>query len=39
VDFLEQREARGLSRVMATLSEPSFEAIWDNPDDAVYDDL
>mgnify|MGYP001067676921 CR=1 FL=1 len=26
-------------RDMANLSEPSFAAVWDNPEDAEYDNL
>ena len=38
VDFLSQRE-HGLSlvRAGATASAPAFAAVWDNPEDAVYD--
>ena len=40
VDFLHQREAdQRLVDAAAKLSEPSFQEVWDNPDDAVYDDL
>jgi hypothetical protein len=40
IDFLHQRETdRRLVDAAAKLSEPSFQEVWDNPDDAVYDDL
>ena len=36
VDFLRLRnEARSLTRT----AEPAFAKIWDNPDDAAYDNL
>jgi len=39
-DFLCQRRAdRDLARAAASLSEPAFERIWANPDDADYDRL
>ena len=28
-----------IARAAAQASEPSFEAVWDNPDDAEYDPL
>lgn len=40
VDFLRLRdEERGLVGAAAKLSEVAFERIWDNPEDAAYDDL
>lgn len=40
VDFLLARLAdRLIVTAAATLSEPSFAAVWDNEDDAVYDTL
>ncbi len=40
VDFLQQRsERQHLTRTATKLSEVSFQKIWDNPDDAVYDEL
>ena len=40
VDFLRARdEQRELVQAAAALSEPSLAAIWDNPDDDVYNDL
>jgi hypothetical protein len=40
VDFLRERLAdRGLARAAARASAPAFAAVWDNPDDAVYDGL
>jgi hypothetical protein len=39
VDFLEQREDRRLTQAAAKLSEKSFSKVWDNPDDAAYDQL
>jgi hypothetical protein len=40
VDFLRERsEDRRLTRAAATLSQPVFAQIWDNADDAEYDQL
>jgi hypothetical protein len=40
VDFLRQREEdRRLIRSGAKLSETAFQKVWDNPDDADYDQL
>ena len=40
VDFLQQRSERHhLTRMATKLSEVSFQKIWDNTDDAVYDKL
>jgi hypothetical protein len=44
VDFLRmkeerEREDRELRRDFAALSEPVFAKMWDNPRDAIYDDL
>lgn len=40
VDFLRARdEQRQLLQAAARLSEPSFAAVWDNPEDDVYNDL
>jgi hypothetical protein len=39
VDFLEQREDRRLTQAAFKLSEKSFSKVWDNPDDAGYDEL
>ena len=40
VDFLQQRAAEGELRAAATkVSEPSFARVWENPDDAEYDNL
>ena len=40
VDFLQQRsERQRLTQTATKLSEVSFQKIWDNPDDAVYDKL
>lgn len=40
VDFLSQRVAHlSIVRSMAAASEPAFSAVWDNPEDAAYDDL
>jgi len=38
VDFLRSRENDGkLTQAAAKASEPSFAAVWENEDDAVYD--
>lgn len=40
IDFLSQRDAeRGLTRAAMAATEPTLNAIWDNPDDAEYDRL
>jgi hypothetical protein len=40
VDFLNQRRDDRQMVLSATqLSEPAFARIWDNPEDAAYDDL
>jgi hypothetical protein len=40
VAFITAREeARSLTRAAAAASAPAFAAVWDNPDDDVYNDL
>jgi hypothetical protein len=40
VEFLRFRgQERALSRAGAAASEPAFEAVWNNPEDDVYDAL
>jgi hypothetical protein len=39
VDFISLRERSASVREAMALSEPVFAAVWDNPADAVYDDL
>jgi hypothetical protein len=40
IDFLHQREReRQLQEAVSRASEPSFAELWDNPDDAAYDEL
>jgi len=40
IDFLIQRgDDRLLTRAASALSEPSFQNVWDNPEDADYDRL
>lgn len=40
IDFLHRRdEHRHLVQAASTLSENAFHRIWDNSDDAVYDQL
>ena len=39
VDFLAQREERKLVQSAMKLSENSFRKVWDNEEDAVYDEL
>lgn len=40
VDFLRSREdEQRLIHAAAQVSEPAFQSIWDNPDDADYDRL
>jgi hypothetical protein len=40
IDFLSQREDdRQLTRAAMSASETALTAVWDNPDDAEYDQL
>ena len=40
VDFLRARgDAQRLTRAAAKAAEPAFKKIWDNSDDAAYDQL
>ncbi len=40
IDFLQQRDReRCLRHNYAQASEPSFAKLWDNDEDAVYDEL
>jgi len=40
IDFLEQRNLnRRLTQAASQTAEASFSHVWDNPDDAVYDQL
>jgi hypothetical protein len=40
VDFLHSREEqRGLTRAAAAAATPAFAKVWENDDDAVYDQL
>lgn len=40
VEFLQFKASeQGLARATAALSEPSFAKVWDNADDAEYDNL
>lgn len=40
IDFLNQRNAdRSLTLAATKLAESALEKIWDNPEDAAYDDL
>jgi hypothetical protein len=40
IDFLSQRYSdRQLVAAAAKASEPSLAQVWDNPEDAAYDDL
>jgi hypothetical protein len=39
VDFLAHKDDRLLALAATKTSEPSFAAVWDNPDDAEYDNL
>lgn len=40
VDFIRLRDQDQQTRTAAALaSQPSFERVWDNPDDAAYDAL
>jgi len=40
IDFLRQRtQDRALTRAAMSISEPALEKVWDNDEDAVYDEL
>jgi hypothetical protein len=40
VDFLTQQSGdRGITLAATKLAEPVFQRIWDNPEDAEYDNL
>jgi len=40
IDFLRQRNTnRALTMAAAKLSEPAFQKVWDNSEDAEYDSL
>lgn len=40
IDFLSQQaQDRALSRAAMSISEPALEKVWDNDEDAVYDEL
>ncbi len=39
VDFIAQKEERKLVASATKLSEKAFEKIWDNDEDAIYDEL
>ncbi len=39
VDFLTQKEERKLIESAGKLSETAFAKVWDNDEDAVYDEL
>lgn len=39
VDFLAHREDRQLVQAASGISEPAFAAVWNNTDDAEYDNL
>lgn len=39
-DFLSQKDSdRQLTGAVNKLAEPAFNRVWDNPEDAVYDNL
>ena len=40
IDFIKQRDQdRQLTQAARRIAEQSFTNVWDNPDDAVYDQL
>lgn len=39
VDFLAHRDDRRLVQALSRISEPAFAKVWDNPEDAEYDNL
>jgi hypothetical protein len=38
-EFIESLQGHGYSRSFASLSEPAFAAVWNNPEDDAYDAL
>lgn len=39
VDFLANRDDRLLVQAASRISEPAFAKVWNNPEDAEYDNL
>jgi len=39
VDFLAHHDDRLMVQAASKISEPAFAKVWDNPDDAEYDNL
>ena len=40
VDFLQQREVENqMTQAAMRVTEPSFQDVWDNPEDTAYDQL
>ena len=39
LDVLTHRDDRFLVKAASKISEPAFAAVWDNPNDAKYDNL
>jgi hypothetical protein len=39
IDFLAERDDRRLTQAAAKLSEKALHGVWDNADDAAYDQL
>lgn len=40
IDFIKQRDQdRKITQAAMKTAEPSLQKVWDNPDDAIYDDL
>ena len=39
VDFLANRDDRLLIHAASRIAEPAFAKVWDNPEDAEYDNL
>lgn len=39
VDFLAHRDDRLLVQAASRISEPAFAKVWNNPEDAEYDNL
>jgi len=39
VEFLKYKEERELATLATKMAEPSFQRVWDNPEDAGYDNL
>ncbi len=39
IDFLNQKDQEQLVKVAQMTAEPSFQEVWDNQEDSIYDQL